>query len=99
MNIFIAVFSNGFSKLQMLYLFDLKVEDISFARVLIGHVTRANQKLRVVIFFSRVYESDLVAWHAFDIILLLLTIQFQIDFDLHCTRSDKELYFPIMNTL
>ena len=54
---------------------------------------------RIVATGIRVYESDLVAWHAFDIILLLLTIQFQIDFDLHCTRSDKELYFPIINTL
>ena len=97
MNIFIAVFSYGFPKLQVLDLELLRAEDISFARVLIGHV---DQKLKVDIYHSFLYESDLVAWHTFDIILFLLRHQLQINVITFSRDEDKKkLFFPLVSTL
>ena len=78
MHFFIAVFSYGFPKLQVLTLNALNAKEISFARVLIGHVARVDQKLKVFINKPHLYESDLVTWHIFDIILFLLRHQLQI---------------------
>ena len=100
MNIFIAVFSYGFPKLQELILKDFNANKISFARVLIGHVARVDQNLKVFIDDPYLYESDLVAWHSFDIILFLLRHQLQINVEPFPEEADKkELYFPLMSTL
>ena len=100
MKIFIAGFSYGFPKLQVLTFNVPDAKDISFARVLIGHVARADQKLKVGILHSHLNESDLVAWHTFDIILFLLRNQLQIDFSFFSEGGDKKkLFFPLISTL
>ena len=100
MNIFIAVFSYGFPKLQVLVLQHLTARYVSFARVLIGHVARVDQKPKVFIDKPHLYESDLVAWHTFDIILFLLRHQLQINVKPFPGNADKkELFFPLMSTL
>ena len=100
MKIFIAGFSYGFPKLQVLDLESLRAKDISFARVLIGHVARVYQKLRVTIYGPNLDKSDLVAWHTFDIILFLLRHQLQINVKPFPGDADKkELFFPLVSTL
>ena len=99
MNIFIAVFSYGFPKLQVLELYFLVAKDISFARVLVGHVARVDQMLKVDIYKPVLNVSDLVAWHSFDIILFLLRHQLQINFIYPMDEDEKRLFFPLISTL
>ena len=100
MNIFIAVFSYGFPKLQVLRLKYLRAKDISFARGLIGHVARLNQMPKVDVLAFTISESDLDAWHTLDVIFFSLKYQFQSDIHISYNSDYRNwLYFPLMSSL